>query len=49
MLYELDDVCKTLGDKQLIKDFTTRILQKILLQLLDQMDGKSTLKISWKK
>ena len=28
MLYELDDVCKSLGDKKLITDFTTRILQK---------------------
>ena len=34
MLYELDDVYKTLGEKELIKDFTTRILQKILLPIV---------------
>ena len=28
MLFELDDISITLGDKLLIKDFTSRILQK---------------------
>ena len=44
MLYELDDVCKTLGDKQLIKDFTTRILQKDTIAIVGTNgSGKSTL------
>ena len=44
MLYELDDVCKTLGDKQLIKDFTTRILQKDTIAIVGPNgSGKSTL------
>ena len=28
MLYELDNIYKSLGEKDLIKDFTARILQK---------------------
>jgi ATP-binding cassette subfamily F protein uup len=44
MLYELDDVCKTLGDKQLIKNFTTRILQKDTIAIVGPNgSGKSTL------
>ena len=44
MLYELDDVCKSLGDKQLIKDFTTRILQKDTIAIVGPNgSGKSTL------
>ena len=44
MLYELDDVCKTLGDKELIKDFTTRILQKDTIAIVGPNgSGKSTL------
>ena len=44
MLYELDGVCKTLGDKQLIKDFTTRILQKDTIAIVGPNgSGKSTL------
>lgn len=44
MLYELDDVCKSLGDKQLIRDFTTRILQKDTIAIVGPNgSGKSTL------
>lgn len=44
MLYELDDVSKTLGDKELIKDFTTRILQKDTIAIVGPNgSGKSTL------
>lgn len=44
MLYELDDICKTLGDKELIKDFTTRILQKDTIAIVGPNgSGKSTL------
>lgn len=44
MLYELDNVCKTLGDKELIKDFTTRILQKDTIAIVGPNgSGKSTL------
>lgn len=44
MLYELDDVCKTLGDKELIKDFTARILQKDTIAIVGPNgSGKSTL------
>lgn len=44
MLYELDDVCKSLGDKRLITDFTTRILQKDTIAIVGPNgSGKSTL------
>ncbi len=44
MLYELDDICKTLGDKELIKNFTTRILQKDTIAIVGPNgSGKSTL------
>jgi len=44
MLYELDDICKTLGDKELIKDFTARILQKDTIAIVGPNgSGKSTL------
>ena len=44
MLYELDDICKSLGDKLLIKDFTTRILQKDTIAIVGPNGtGKSTL------
>jgi ATP-binding cassette subfamily F protein uup len=44
MLYELDDICKSLGDKLLIKDFTTRILQKDTIAIVGPNgSGKSTL------
>lgn len=44
MLYELDDVCKKLGDKELIKNFTTRILQKDTIAIVGPNgSGKSTL------
>ena len=44
MLYELDDVCKSLGDKKLIIDFTTRILQKDTIAIVGPNgSGKSTL------
>ena len=44
MLYELDDVSKSLGDKKLITDFTTRILQKDTIAIVGPNgSGKSTL------
>ena len=44
MLYELDDICKSLGEKLLIKDFTTRILQKDTIAIVGPNGtGKSTL------
>ncbi len=44
MLYELDDICKSLGDKKLIQDFTTRILQKDTIAIVGPNgSGKSTL------
>lgn len=44
MLYELDDVCKSLGDKKLIIDFTSRILQKDTIAIVGPNgSGKSTL------
>ena len=44
MLYELDNVYKTLGEKELIKDFTTRILQKDTIAIVGPNgSGKSTL------
>ena len=44
MLYELDDICKTLGDKELIRDFTTRIVQKDTIAIVGPNGtGKSTL------
>lgn len=44
MLFELDKVCKKLGDKVLIKDFTTRILQKDTIAIVGPNGaGKSTM------
>ncbi len=44
MLYELDNVNKALGDKKLIIDFTTRILQKDTIAIVGPNgSGKSTL------
>lgn len=44
MLFELDDVCKKLGNKELIKDFTTRILQKDTIAIVGPNgSGKSTI------
>ena len=44
MLYELDDVSKSLGDKKLITDFTTRILQKDTIAIVGPNgSGKLTL------
>ena len=44
MLYELDDICKSLGDKELIKDFTARIVQKDTIAIVGpDGSGKSTL------
>lgn len=44
MLYELDNITKSLGDKLLIKDFTTRILQKDTIAIVGPNgSGKSTL------
>lgn len=44
MLFELDDIEKSLGDKLLIKDFTTRILQKDTIAIVGPNgSGKSTL------
>lgn len=44
MLYELDNIYKSLGEKNLIKDFTTRILQKDTIAIVGPNgSGKSTL------
>ncbi|WP_200762196.1 ribosomal protection-like ABC-F family protein [Nitrosophilus alvini] len=44
MLYELENVTKKLGDNLLIKDFTTRILQKDRIAIVGKNgSGKSTL------
>lgn len=44
MLYELDNIYKSLGEKELIKDFTTRILQKDTIAIVGPNgSGKSTL------
>lgn len=44
MLFELDNIEKSLGDKLLIKDFTTRILQKDTIAIVGPNgSGKSTL------
>jgi ATP-binding cassette subfamily F protein uup len=44
MLFELDDICVTLGNKVLIKNFTTRILQKDTIAIVGPNgSGKSTL------
>ncbi|MCG3673910.1 ABC-F family ATP-binding cassette domain-containing protein [Aliarcobacter butzleri] len=44
MLYELDNVYKSLGEKELIQDFTTRILQKDTIAIVGPNgSGKSTL------
>jgi len=43
MLFELENVSKTLGDKLLIKDFSTRILQKDRIAIVGKNgSGKST-------
>ncbi|WP_257125773.1 ribosomal protection-like ABC-F family protein, partial [Arcobacter porcinus] len=44
MLYELDNIYKSLGEKNLIKDFTSRILQKDTIAIVGPNgSGKSTL------
>ncbi len=44
MLYELDKISKTLGEKELIRNFTTRILQKDTIAIVGPNgSGKSTL------
>ena len=44
MLFELENVTKSLGDKLLIKDFSTRILQKDRIAIVGKNgSGKSTL------
>ena len=44
MLYELDNIYKSLGEKDLIKDFTARILQKDNIAIVGPNgSGKSTL------
>ncbi len=44
MLFEVEDLCLTLGDKELLKDFTTRILQKDVIAIVGPNgSGKSTL------
>ncbi len=44
MLYELDNIYKSLGNKELIKDFTTRILQKDTIAIVGPNgSGKSTM------
>ena len=44
MLFELENVSKSLGDKLLIKDFSTRILQKDRIAIVGKNgSGKSTL------
>ncbi len=44
MLFEVDNLCLTLGNKELLKDFTTRILQKDVIAIVGPNgSGKSTL------
>lgn len=44
MLFEVDNIYKKLGDKQLISDFTTRILQKDTIAIVGPNgSGKSTI------
>jgi len=44
MLFEVEDVSLTLGDKELLKNFTTRILQKDVIAIVGPNgSGKSTL------
>ena len=44
MLFEVKDLAITLGDKELLKDFTTRILQKDVIAIVGPNgSGKSTL------
>jgi ATP-binding cassette subfamily F protein uup len=44
MLFELDNIYVTLGEKELIKDFTTRILQKDTIAIVGPNgSGKSTI------
>jgi len=43
MLFEMYDICKTLGDKNLIENFSTRILQKDRIAIVGKNgSGKST-------
>jgi len=44
MLFEVEDLALTLGDKELLKEFTTRILQKDVIAIVGPNgSGKSTL------
>ncbi|MFA6196480.1 MAG: ABC-F family ATP-binding cassette domain-containing protein [Sulfurimonas sp.] len=44
MLFEVEDLCLTLGSKELLKNFTTRILQKDVIAIVGPNgSGKSTL------
>ena len=44
MLFEVENLCLTLGDKELLKNFTTRILQKDVIAIVGPNgSGKSTL------
>jgi ATP-binding cassette subfamily F protein uup len=44
MLFEVEDLCLTLGNKELLKNFTTRILQKDVIAIVGPNgSGKSTL------
>ena len=44
MLFEVEDLCITLGTKELLKDFNTRILQKDVIAIVGPNgSGKSTL------
>ena len=44
MLFEVEDLALSLGDKELLKDFTTRILQKDVIAIVGPNgSGKSTL------
>ena len=44
MLFEVENLCLTLGDKELIKNFSTRILQKDVIAIVGPNgSGKSTL------
>jgi len=44
MLFEVEDLCLTLGSKELLKSFTTRILQKDVIAIVGPNgSGKSTL------
>ncbi len=44
MLFEVENLCLTIGDKELLKNFTTRILQKDVIAIVGPNgSGKSTL------